>query len=67
MSDIKTEGPFNAGEIVYLKSGSPDLTVVSTDSESGVKVTWQREDIMDETVLPDYCLQRERPDWNPTA
>ncbi len=45
-----------AGDLVYLKSGSPKLTVIAVERDH-VAVTWMDVDgIQHESFLPSVCL-----------
>jgi uncharacterized protein YodC (DUF2158 family) len=52
--------PFEAGDIVYLKSGSPPLTVVSWDSGQ-IWVTWFERDAPNNLRAPPECFTKELP------
>lgn len=53
------------GDVVYLKSGSPELTVTTVDPENEatveVGVAWMDGSIVRHTSFPAACLTKTKP------
>lgn len=53
---VVEEKKFRIGKVVCLKSGSPNLTVVSLSGET-VTVEWKTGEGVKRTSLPDACFE----------
>lgn len=49
------------GDVVYLRSGSPPLTVIGMHAE-GVQVVWDAHGVDGHAVFPSECLTDLRPE-----
>lgn len=61
---MKTEKPFEHGDVVYLNSGSPKLTITDVrDSGTKITVAWidQTQSVQSST-FPSDCLTRTLPE-----
>lgn len=59
-----TEKPFEVGEIVYLNSGSPALTVFNLLPDDFVRVTWMAGAEVRSTKFPRAAMTRESPGFD---
>lgn len=59
-----TEKPFEIGEIVYLKSGSPALTVALLLPGEFVRLTWMAGREVRSSRFPSLTLTRENPGFD---
>ena len=57
-----TEDTFQAGDIVRLKSGGPDMTVETTDTPIGYKCQWFAGKKLEWGFFPNKSLVRVKAD-----